>query len=204
MVAAATLHAFSTELLIGSMTFAVTATLLRLVATFSGLFTDNIRKGLDQAAFFASLFALAAIPLVILTGNFAAENNSISPMIVNKVLLSGLCLGLWVGVVHGRWTWGPELWSRKGTALFHSAITCAAYGVAAMLGSIGGLLTRGETVGDLLGFWPHFGSAPELGYGLSITLALLSLVTLLIVIFIQPRGEPIEDGSLARKQILDD
>ncbi|HIF04605.1 MAG TPA: hypothetical protein EYQ80_04190 [Candidatus Poseidoniales archaeon] len=197
MVAAATLHAFSTELLIGSMTFAVTATLLRLVATFSGLFTDNIRKGLDQAAFFASLFALAAIPLVILTGTFAADNRSISPIIVNKVLLSGLCLGLWVGVVHGRWTWGPELWSRKGTALFHSAITCAAYGVAAMLGSIGGLLTRGETVGDLLGFWPHF------GYGLSITLALLSLVTLLIVIFIQPRGEPIEDGSGRIAESLD-
>jgi len=50
-------------------------------------------------------------------------------------------------------------------------------------------MTRGETVGDLLGIWPHLDSAPSLSFGISVTLALLSVIALLVVIFIQPEGE---------------
>lgn len=185
MVAAATLHAFSTELLVGSMTFALVSTLLRYAATHLSAL-ERLQTGLDLGAFYAAVFALLCIPLVAITGNAAGDAGA-SPMLVNKVLLSGLCLGLWIGIVHGRWTWGATLWDSRVKAAVHTTLTCFGYAVAAMLGSIGGLLTRRETVGDILGFWPHFEGAPTVGLGMAVTMALLSLIVLLVVIFVQPR-----------------
>jgi hypothetical protein len=188
MVAAATLHAFSTELLVGSMTFSVLATILCLGESMMKKFGENMLRGLDFAAYLSAIFSLCCIPIVALTGNAAGDVES-SPFLVNKMLLSGLCLGLWIGVIHGRYTWGPELWVHRKKGIFHVVLVGLGYGTAAMLGSIGSLMTRGETVGDLLGIWPHLDSAPSLSFGISVTLALLSVIALLVVIFIQPEGE---------------
>ena len=98
-------------------------------------------------------------------------------------------LGLGIGGIHGRYTWGPDLWQNQKMGIFHAGLVCLGYGTAAMLGSIGSLMTRGETVGDLLGIWPHLESAPSISFGVSITLTLLSLIALLVVIFIQPKAE---------------
>ncbi|MEC9090971.1 MAG: hypothetical protein VYC11_06360 [Candidatus Thermoplasmatota archaeon] len=191
MVSAATLHAFSTELLVGSMTFSVLATLLCLGESVMHKFGTNILRGLDHAAYFSAIFSLCCIPLVAITGN-ASGDTSTSPYLVNKTLLSGLCLGLWVGVIHGRYSWGADLWANRKMSIFHSILVCLGYSTAAMLGSIGSLMTRGETVGDLLGIWPHLESAPSISFGLSMTLALFSLTTLLVVIFVQPKGKNVE------------
>ena len=188
MVAAATLHAFSTELLVGSMTFSVLATVLCLGESIMEKFGPSVLRGLDFAAYLSAIFSLCCIPLVALTGNASGDASS-SPFLVNKLLLSGLCLGLWVGVIHGRYTWGSELWSDRKKGIFHVVLVGLGYGTAAMLGSIGSLMTRGETVGDLIGIWPHLESAPSLSFGISVTLAMLSLIALLVVIFIQPKSE---------------
>ena len=188
MVAAATLHAFSTELLVGSMTFSVLATVLCLGESIMEKFGPSVLRGLDFAAYLSAIFSLCCIPLVALTGNASGDASS-SPFLVNKMLLSGLCLGLWVGVIHGRYTWGSELWSDRKKGIFHVVLVGLGYGTAAMLGSIGSLMTRGETVGDLIGIWPHLESAPSLSFGISVTLAMLSLIALLVVIFIQPKSE---------------
>ena len=190
MVAAATLHAFSTELLVGSMTFSVLATMLCLGESFMEKFGANVLRSLDSAAYYSAIFSLCCIPIVALTGNAAGDASS-SPYLVNKMLLSGLCLGLWIGVIHGRYTLGPELWQNRKMSIFHAVLVGLGYGTAAMLGSIGSLMTRGETVGDLIGIWPHLESAPSLSFGISITLALLSLIALLVVIFVQPKGEKV-------------
>ena len=188
MVAAATLHAFSTELLVGSMTFSVLATMLCLGESIMEKVGPSILRGLDSAAYYSAIFSLCCIPIVALTGNAAGDAAS-SPYLVNKMLLSGLCLGLWIGVIHGRYTWGPDLWQNRKMGIFHAVLVCLGYGTAAMLGSIGSLMTRGETVGDLLGIWPHLESAPSISFGVSITLTLFSLIALLVVIFIQPKAE---------------
>ena len=103
MVAAATLHAFSTELLVGSMTFSVLATMLCLGESIMEKVGPSILRGLDSAAYYSAIFSLCCIPIVALTGNAAGDAAS-SPYLVNKMLLSGLCLGLWIGVIHGRYT----------------------------------------------------------------------------------------------------
>jgi len=188
MVTAATLHAFSTELLVGSMTLSVLATILCLGESIMEKFGENILRGMDFTAYFSAIFSLCCIPLVALTGNAAGDAAS-SPYLVNKMLLSGLCLGLWIGVIHGRYSWGSDLWQNRKMGIFHSVLVCLGYGTAAMLGSIGSLMTRGETVGDLIGIWPHLESAPSLSLEISITLALLSIIALLVVILAQSKGE---------------
>ena len=188
MVAAATLHAFSTELLVGSMTFSVLATVLCFGESIMDKFGPSVLRGLDFAAYLSAIFSLCCIPVVALTGNASGDASS-SPFLVNKMLLSGLCLGLWIGVIHGRYAWGLELWSERKKGIFHVVLVGLGYGTAAMLGSIGSLMTRGETVGDLIGIWPHLESAPSLSFGISVTLAIFSLVALLVVIFIQPKSE---------------
>ena len=188
MVAAATLHAFSTELLVGSMTFSVLATVLCFGESIMDKFGPSVLRGLDFAAYLSAIFSLCCIPVVALTGNASGDASS-SPFLVNKMLLSGLCLGLWIGVIHGRYAWGSELWSDRKKGIFHVVLVGLGYGTAAMLGSIGSLMTRGETVGDLIGIWPHLESAPSLSFGISVTLAMLSLIALLVVIFIQPKSE---------------
>ena len=187
MVAAATLHAFSTELLVGSMTFSVLATVLCFGESIMDKFGPSVLRGLDFAAYLSAIFSLCCIPVVALTGNASGDASS-SPFLVNKMLLSGLCLGLWIGVIHGRYAWGLEL---VGTEKGHlpCGLVGLGYGTAAMLGSIGSLMTRGEQVGDLIGIWPHLESAPSLSFGISVTLAMLSLIALLVVIFIQPKSE---------------
>ena len=188
MVAAATLHAFSTEMLVGSMTFSVVATVLCFAESMFEKVGERAQRGLDHAAYFAAIFALCCIPIVAITGNAAGDVSS-SPVLVNKMLLSGLCLGLWIGVILGRKTWGPEMWSNRKMGLVHTGFVCAGYTTAAMLGSIGSVMTRGETVGDLFGIWPHFDNAPSISFGLSMVLFVLSLTALLVVIFVQPKGE---------------
>jgi len=191
MVAAATLHAFSTEMLVGSMTFSVIATVLCLGESMFEKLGEKAQRGLDQSAYYAAIFSLCCIPVVALTGTASGDASS-SPVLVNKMLLSGLCLGLWIGVVHGRRTWGPEMWTNRKMGFVHTGFVCAGYTTAAMLGSIGSVMTRGETVGDLFGIWPHFDNAPSISFGMSMVLALLSLSALLVVIFVQPKGETVE------------
>ena len=191
MIAAATLHAFSTEMLVGSMTFSVVATVLCLVESMFEKVGERAQRGLDHAAYFAAIFSLCCIPIVAITGNSAGDASS-SPILVNKMLLSGLCLGLWIGVVLGRRNWGPEMWSNRKMGFVHTSIVCAGYTTAAMLGSIGSVMTRGETVGDLFGIWPHFDNAPSISFGFSMLLFVLSLTALLVVIFVQPKGEKVE------------
>ena len=62
MVAAATLHAFSTEMLVGSMTFSVIATVLCLGESMFEKLGEKAQRGLDQSAYYAAIFSLCCIP----------------------------------------------------------------------------------------------------------------------------------------------
>ncbi|MDG1525178.1 MAG: hypothetical protein P8Q90_03810 [Candidatus Thalassarchaeaceae archaeon] len=57
MIAAATMHAFSTEMLVGSMTFSVVATVLCLGESILEKLGERAQRGLDHAAYFAAIFS---------------------------------------------------------------------------------------------------------------------------------------------------
>ena len=193
MVGASSFHAFSVDLVVGSLSIAVLATILRCIASFSNPLAQRagpqVLNGIDAASLWAAGFGLAMIPFAIITGYLASGDTASNPQAVNKMILSGLCTGLWIGFIYGRMTLGPGLWNHRRLAVVQTVIAFLAINVTYLLGSIGGLLARGETVMDSFPFFPHFESAPEIGTFVSVVLMLVGLATMLVVIYLQPKPQ---------------
>ena len=130
------------------------------------------------------------VPFTIITGNLAADGGN--SMTANKILLSGLCTGLWLGFLHGRLTLGIGLWNSKKLVILQSLIALSACQVVLMLSSIGGTLSRGETLTDLIGL-PHLENSPDVGMTGSVLMFLCSSIALVTVLFMQPKSKRIAD-----------
>ena len=101
-------------------------------------------------------------------------------MSVNKMLLSGLCIGFWSALISGRRMCGSRLWEHRGLAALQGGIAIAGFGTVVLLGSIGGQLGRGESALDLLPFKLVMDVAPAIGLEQSIGLLLLSMVIFVV------------------------
>ena len=194
MVEAGTFHAVAVELTVGSFLLATTATLLRaMMALYPRLgdkFSTSMATGLDGASLCGVIFGLLVVPFTIITGNLAADGGN--SMTANKILLSGLCTGLWLGFLHGRLTLGIGLWNSKKLVILQSLIALSACQVVLMLSSIGGTLSRGETLTDLIGL-PHLENSPDVGMTGSLLMFLFSSIVLVTVLFMQPKSKRIAD-----------
>ena len=195
MVAAGTFHAVSVELTIGALAVATIATILRTLMVLSSSLSvklgDRVAAGLDGASLYGTILGLAFIPVTIITGTLAADGGN--SLTANKMLLSALCTGLWIGFLHGRITLGPGLWENKPLAILQGVIALTAFHVVIMLSSIGGVLARGETLTDLLPGVPHMDSSPDVGMVGSILMLLLGTVALCAVLFVQPKARRLPD-----------
>jgi len=194
MVSAAIFHTVFTELVIGAYAVASLGALVRTAATVVPSIGTRINEGwratLDGAALVGAMFGTAMVPLAAFSGLQSAPTADIaSPLLVNKMMLSGFALGLWVGFLHGRWTIGPSLWENRGLALLHGGLALAGFQVIVTIASLGGLFGRGETLLDLVPFLPHFDGASTLGIGASAALFIISLTALLVVFFVQPKAD---------------
>jgi hypothetical protein len=195
MVAAGTLHAMAVEMTVGSLVLATSAALLRTLMVLSPSLSrrlgDRVAGGLDGASLYGAILGLVFIPATIITGILAAgDGNSLTS---NKMLLSGLCVGLWLGFLHGRITLGPSLWANRPLAILQGAIAIVAFLVTMTLSSIGGELARGETVTDLIPIFPDFAASPEVGMVGSILMLILGVAALCVVLFVQPKARRLPD-----------
>jgi hypothetical protein len=195
MVGAGTFHAVAVELTIGAFALATAATLLRMLMVTSPYLErklgHRVASGLDGAGLYGAILGLFVIPVTIITGTLAAgDGNS---MTANKMLLSGLFTGLWLGYLHGRITLGPGLWENKALSVLQGVLAFAAFLVLMMLASIGGTLARGETLTDLIPGLPHFESSPDVGMVGSILMFVLGVAALCAVLFVQPKARRLPD-----------
>ena len=109
MVSPAVFHVISTELLIGSFAVSTLGTLVcsafSILPGLSLRLKSRFGSTLDSAAYFAAIFGMFTIPAAIITGYTTSESmNSLGAMSVNKMLLSGLCIGFWSALISGRRT----------------------------------------------------------------------------------------------------
>ena len=185
MVSPAVFHAISTELLIGSFAVSTLATLVcsafSIHPGLSSRLKSKFGSTLDSAAYFAAIFGMFTIPAAIITGYTTSESmNSFGAMSVNKMLLSGLCIGFWSALISGRRMCGSRLWEHRGLAALQGGIAMVGFGCVVMLGSIGGQLGRGESALDLLPFKFVLDIAPAIGLEQAIGLLFLSMVILVV------------------------
>ncbi len=193
MVSAAIFHTVATELVIGAYAVACVGALVRaagaVLPAIDARLNYSWRSILDGAALLGAIIGTAMIPAAIITGTLSAPPSLASPLLVNKMMLSGLALGLWIGFIHGRWTIGSEIWQNKRLAIMYGGLAFAGFQTITLIASLGGLFGRGETVLDLLPFIPHLDGASTLGTGLSAFLMLVSLAALIVVIILKPKGD---------------
>ncbi len=193
MVSAAIFHTVATELVIGAYAVACFGAIVRsagaVLPAIDARLNDSWRSTLDGAALLGAIIGTAMVPAAIITGTLSAPPSLASPLLVNKMMLSGLALGFWIGFIHGRCTIGAEIWQNKRLAILYGGIAFTGFQTIILIASLGGLFGRGETVIDLLPFIPHLDGASTLGTGISALLMLVSLTALIAVIILKPKGE---------------
>lgn len=152
MVSPETLHVVSTELVVGTFALAGLCFALKLLATFNILTNSKVVDSLDNIAHGALLFGLLALPFAILSGINSADANEkgfISPLLVNKMWLSFAGLGLAIGVLLSRWKIGIDIWNQSKSAIIQSSFGMAACGAILLTASLGGRVSRGESLLDI-------------------------------------------------------
>ncbi|DAC28708.1 MAG TPA: hypothetical protein D7H74_05035 [Candidatus Poseidoniales archaeon] len=116
-----------------------------------------------------------------MTGNLAAESHSNSALLYNKFVYSGMALGFWAAFVIGRVRLGEALWENRQLAMLQSATAGMAFLMTTISASIGGKLSRGESLLDMLPFELPLDSAAILPMWASTTLLILGVTCSLLV-----------------------
>ena len=194
MVEWSTIHAASTALVIGPIVLAALCTALRTLIAFDWwpsndrLNSPHLAQAFDHAAIVGLIIGLMSIPVVILTGTFSSPHGGMgSATTVSKTLLSGILFGAALGGLHGRIALGDALWSSRITASLQCGLVGLSGIIVLELGSLGGMISRGETVLDLVPLIEPMGSAAPLGSGGGFLLFLIGLTTLALAWFVVPR-----------------
>ncbi|MCH1591807.1 MAG: hypothetical protein L7R66_02310, partial [Candidatus Thalassarchaeaceae archaeon] len=140
------------EIVVGSMVLAticaVGCSMARLL-TISESNNEALMVTMDRASLAGSLLALLFLPIVILSGNIAADGQAESALLYNKFVYSGLALGFWSAFVIGRLRMGPGLWQVRSLSVLQSTTAALAFLMTSMASSIGGKLVRGESLFDI-------------------------------------------------------
>ena len=184
MVSSATMHTAMAEIVIGSMVLATICAIGCSLSKFlppSDLNSPSLLVTMDRASLAGSMLALAFIPIAIMTGNLAAESHSNSALLYNKFVYSGLALGFWAAFVIGRVRLGEALWEVRQLAMLQSATAGMAFLMTTISASIGGKLSRGESLLDMLPFELPLDSAAILPMWASTTLLILGVTCSLLV-----------------------
>jgi hypothetical protein len=132
MISAGTLHAISTELVVGMFVLSGFCFLLCML--------DKGPEVKANVAHWALLGGLLATPAAIITGVLAAPGEGIeNPLLANKLLLSMSAVGLAIGVLLRR---------RMGVVVdrLHSGMGMVSVGLILFTAGIGGEFARGETL----------------------------------------------------------
>ena len=184
MVSSATLHTSMAEVVVGSMVLATICAVGCLASRAlapSKINNESLFITMDRASLAGSFLALVFLPIAIMTGNLAAESHSSSALLYNKFVYSGLALGFWAAFVIGRIRLGEALLEARQLAILQSATACMAFLMTTISASIGGKLSRGESLLDLLPFSLPLDSASILPLWASSTLLLLGIISTTVV-----------------------
>ena len=112
--------------------------------------------------------------------NLAAESHSNSALLYNKFVYSGMALGFWAAFVIGRVRLGEALCEVRQLAMLQSATAGMAFLMTTISASIGGKLSRVESLLDILPFELPLDSAAILPIWASTTLLTLGIICSLL------------------------
>ena len=146
MLEASTFHAIFVEVLVGSFTLSGISFLLCLV------FNSNLKvlDWLDKGAHLGLFLGCLVLPLAIISGTSSGSMET-SELLAKKTVYSIATLGFSIGLLVNRWKTGSNVIHSKNLLLAHSSVGILTFGLVMITGSLGGKLTRGESLLDFAG-----------------------------------------------------
>ena len=154
---------------------------------------SRFRQTFDKTSLVSSILCLTCLPLAILSGTLATTDPGGSAIFYNKFVLSGLTVGFSASFLAGRIRFGENVW--QNTKLATLQMICAVGGMIWLIitGSIGGKISIGESVMDILPFWPDFTSVVVLPTWISAILLIFGVTSIILALKMGPRVEAISD-----------
>ena len=194
VVSAGTLHVIHTELVVGILSLAamslVFLCVIRLSSSIPFLDSDQkerLAKAFDNTQMVSAVFGLIFIPVAMISGIIASDGQATTdPILVNKIILSSICIGAWLAFVIARFRHGDLVWQTKGMAIAHTANGLFAYFITTLVATLGGKYSRDESLYDLLPFSLGIEEAFIAPSWLNILLIFIGIVSIAIL-FILPR-----------------
>jgi len=193
-ISAGTFHVVHTELVVGILSLAamslVLLCILRLSPKVPFLNLDQkerLAKAFDNTQMISAVFGLFFIPFAMISGILAAEGEATTnPILLNKIILSSICIGAWLAFVIARFRHGDQVWETKGMAIAHTANGLFAYFITTLVATLGGKYSRGESLYDMLPFSIVMEDAMVAPGWLNIVLVIIGIISIAIL-FILPR-----------------
>jgi hypothetical protein len=201
MVAMSALHALTAELHTGFLSMAMIGIavtfLCQLVIRFGrgGMFSRmsvKLRGYTEAAGIMGAFFGVLALLLSAYTGMGSRSSFDMlfnDPITANKILLTISATAIWGMVVLIRLKIGKRLWTSGGLALFYTTIAAVGFGLIALIGSMGGHLTQGESTIDpiLSSIGIDYTKFFLLDANLAMIVSIVSLAVIVVCIFLVAR-----------------
>jgi len=193
-VSAGTIHVVHTELVVGILSLAAISLVLLCVIRMSSNipFLDSaqkerLAKAFDNTQMVSAVFGLIFIPIAMISGIIASDGQATTdPILVNKIILSSICIGAWLAFVIARFRHGDSVWETKGMAIAHTVNGLFAYFVTTLVATLGGKYSRGESLYDILPFSLGIDEAIIAPGWLNILLIIIGIISI-ATLFILPR-----------------
>lgn len=171
MLEPSTFHAIFVEVVVGSFTLSGIAFLLILVLSNN----QKIVDWSDKAAHFGLALGVIFLPLAIISGMNSGDLGG-SELLAKKTVYSFSVFGLGIGLLVNRWK-SKNFLAKKMLYQGHASFGIINFGLVAITGSLGGKMTRGESLLDIFGIGEFtYAAFPTWVSGLMIIIALLIIL----------------------------
>lgn len=159
MVSMAGLHALSAELHAGMLTLAFACIMIVLASQIAVRLRKWMPRRLvgwaitargyaEPAGYVAAILGILALVVSAWTGMYAWPMDKLMDLdlIRNKILLTTYSTILWCGIVFIRMRFGRTLWTCPYMVAVYVALTLIAFGMVAITGCMGSLISRDESL----------------------------------------------------------
>ena len=208
MVSAGTLHVVHTELVVGILSLAAMSLVLLCIIRLSSNIPfvnsnqkERLAKAFDNTQMVSAVFGLVFIPIAMISGILASDGQATTdPILVNKIILSSICIGAWLAFVIARFRHGDLVWQTKGMAIAHTVNGLFAYFITTLVATLGGKYSRGESLYDFLPFSLGIDEALIAPSWFNIVLIIVGLISIAIL-FILPRYLGTDSEGLVQQMV---
>ena len=154
---------------------------------------DDFQQSFDKTSLLSSILCLICMPLAIFSGTYATSDPGGIAILYNKFVFSGLAIGFTASFIVGRVRFGENIWNDFKLSTLQMICASGAMFWIIITGSIGGKISIGESVMDIMPFWPDFTSTIVLPWWVSMVMLVFGIASIVVALKLGPTVKKISD-----------